>query len=171
VAVEETFKAGKDVLGWDQSQARTWDAVCRQTALSALAQLRQVAVRNALEGLTQLPEVTAGDAPAAAGGAVTDEPDKPDDADLQIPRGDAPVPDHGGQPRPRDLGLIKLSVAETARLERLARDYAAGLFTRTRLAFALSWSARGAGTRPPPAGTTTTPGCWPPRLTPADGRR
>ena len=23
--VEETFKTGKDVLGWDQSQARTWD--------------------------------------------------------------------------------------------------------------------------------------------------
>ena len=25
---EETFKTGKDVLGWDQAQARTWDAVC-----------------------------------------------------------------------------------------------------------------------------------------------
>ena len=24
--VEETFKTGKDVLGWDQCQARTWDA-------------------------------------------------------------------------------------------------------------------------------------------------
>ena len=41
-------------LGWDQSQARTWDAACRHTALSALAQLRQVAIRNALHGFIQL---------------------------------------------------------------------------------------------------------------------
>ena len=40
--VEETFKTGKDVLGWDQSQVRTWDGICRHTALAALAQLRQV---------------------------------------------------------------------------------------------------------------------------------
>ena len=26
--VEETFKTGKDVLGWDQCQARAWDAAC-----------------------------------------------------------------------------------------------------------------------------------------------
>ncbi len=38
--VEETFKTGKDVLGWDQCQARTFDAICRHTALAALAQLR-----------------------------------------------------------------------------------------------------------------------------------
>ena len=25
---EETFKTGKDTLGWDQSQVRTWDAIC-----------------------------------------------------------------------------------------------------------------------------------------------
>ena len=49
--VEETFKTGKDVLGWDQSQVRTWDATCRHTALAALAQLRQAAIRNALCGL------------------------------------------------------------------------------------------------------------------------
>ena len=53
--VEETFKTGKDVLGWDQCQARVWDALCRHTALSALAQLRQVAIRNALCGLIDLP--------------------------------------------------------------------------------------------------------------------
>ena len=57
--VEETFKTGKDVLGWDQCQARTWDAVCRHTALSALAQLRQAAIRNALCGLIDLPPATA----------------------------------------------------------------------------------------------------------------
>jgi len=43
---EETFKTGKDVLGWDQSQARAWHAVCRHTALTALAQLRQAAIRT-----------------------------------------------------------------------------------------------------------------------------
>ena len=31
---------GKDVLGWDQSQVRTFDGICRHTALAALAQLR-----------------------------------------------------------------------------------------------------------------------------------
>jgi DDE superfamily endonuclease len=37
LAVEETFKTGKDVLGWDQCQACTWNAICRHTALAALA--------------------------------------------------------------------------------------------------------------------------------------
>ena len=49
---EETFKTGKDLLGWDQCQARAWDAVCRHTAL---AQLRQAAVRNHLCGDITLP--------------------------------------------------------------------------------------------------------------------
>jgi SRSO17 transposase len=44
--VEETFKIGKDVLGWDTSQTRTWHAQCRHTVLSALAQLRQRVVRG-----------------------------------------------------------------------------------------------------------------------------
>jgi len=52
---EETFKTGKDLLGWDQCQARAWDAVCRHTALAALAQLRQAAVRNHLCGDITLP--------------------------------------------------------------------------------------------------------------------
>ena len=64
-----------------------------------------------------------------------------DDADLRIPLGDAPVPAYPGQPRPRRLGLIRLSVAETARLARLAADWAAGLLTLARLAFRLRWSA------------------------------
>ena len=46
--VEETFKMGKDTLGWDQSQARTFGAICRHTALTALAQLRTTAVRAAI---------------------------------------------------------------------------------------------------------------------------
>ncbi len=50
--VEETFKTGKDVLGWDQTQARSWNGICHHTAL---AQLRAAAIRNALTGHIQLP--------------------------------------------------------------------------------------------------------------------
>jgi hypothetical protein len=62
------------------------------------------------------------------------------DADLRIPLGDAPVPAYPGQPRTRRLGLIRLSAAETARLARLAGDWAAGLLTPGRLAFRLRWA-------------------------------
>ena len=31
--VEETFKTGKDMLGWDQSQIRSFEGICRHTAL------------------------------------------------------------------------------------------------------------------------------------------
>ena len=55
--VEETFKTGKDVFGWDQTQARTWHGICRHTALAALAQLRAAAIRNALTGSIALPAV------------------------------------------------------------------------------------------------------------------
>lgn len=137
--VEETFKTGKDVLGWDQAQARTWDGICRHTALAALAQLRAAAIRNALTGSITLP------------GAVSDSADDTSDtthdsgisdADLQIPLGDAPVPAQGGQPCPPSIAPIRLSIAETARLAALAAQYAAGLISRARLAFALRWSAR-----------------------------
>src|SRR5439155_24154123 len=66
------------------------------------------------------------------------------DTDLVIPLGDAPMPSRGGQPCPpaQGIGLIKLSIAETARLTRLAQQHTAGILTRTRLAFALRWSAR-----------------------------
>ena len=87
--VEETFKTGKDVLGWDQCQARTWDAACRHIALAALAQLRQVAIRNDLCGLLQLPP--AASTPPACGSGDDDR--DADDADLRIPLGDAPVPE------------------------------------------------------------------------------
>ena len=118
-------------------QIRVWDAVCRHTALSALAQLRQAAIRNALCGLIDLPPTTA----AADPGTSHADADVNDD-DLRIPLGDAPVPAYPGQPRPRQLGLIRLSVAETARLARLAADWAAGLLTPAQLAFRLRWSAR-----------------------------
>jgi hypothetical protein len=134
--VEETFKTGKDVLGWDQSQIRSFGGICRHTALAALAQLRNIAIRNALTGTIPLPPAPGDGAPAAAG------PDTSDDADLVIPLGDAPVPARGGQPRPCRINPVKLSVAETNRLAGLAKQYAAGLIDRARLAFALRWSLR-----------------------------
>jgi DDE superfamily endonuclease len=133
--VEETFKTGKDVLGWDQSQVRTFAGICRHTALAAVAQLRQAAIRNALTGSIQLTAAAGGYAPADSSGKVND-------ADLRIPLGDAPVPVRGGQPCPPRPGPVRLSVAETARLTRLAAQAAAGLISRSRLAFALRWSAR-----------------------------
>lgn len=47
-----------------------------------------------------------------------------------------------GQPCPPGIAPIKLSIAETIRLARLAGQHAAGLITRARLAFALRWSLR-----------------------------
>ena len=145
LAGEETFKTGKDVLGWDQSQARTWDGICRHTALAALAQLRDIAIRNGLCG-----DITPAPAPAADGGhdgKADDDENKDDedekkisDADLRIPLGDAAVPALPGQPCPPGIGAVKLTIAETARLVRLARQYAAGLITGARLAFHLRWS-------------------------------
>ena len=151
--VEETFKTGKDVLGWDQCQARAWDAVCRHTALAALAQLRQAAIRNALCGLIQLPP--AAGAASAPGGRGSDPDADVDDADLRIPLGDAPVPAYPGQPRPRRLGPIRLSVAETARLARLA---AAG-----RPGSSPAPASRSGCAGPPGAGGTRPPPVAPPR--------
>jgi hypothetical protein len=142
--VEETFKTGKDVFGWDQSQARTWNATCRHTALAALAQLRAAAIRGALTGSIQLPDpdpVTVPSNHTTPDGLIT--PDDPiSDHDLTIPLGDAPVPDRAGKPCPPGIAAIKLSIAETARLARLARQYTTGLISRARLAFALRWSQR-----------------------------
>ncbi len=130
---EETFRTGKDLLGWDQSQARAWDAVCRHTALAALAQLRHAAVRNHLCGDITLPG-------NPAGASHDDGEDDISGPDLPIPLGDAPVPVCGRQPCPPRIGAIRLTIAETARIERLARQYAARLITRARLAFHLRWS-------------------------------
>ena len=126
------------MYGWDQSQARTWDGICRHTASSALAQRRVTAIHGALTGSITLPPARCDD---HADGTQADDGDV-SDADLQIPLGDAPVPARGGQPCPPRPGLIKLSAAETARLTRLAAQAAAGLISRARLAFALRWSAR-----------------------------
>jgi SRSO17 transposase len=136
--VEETFKTGKDVLGWDQSQARIWNGICRHTALSALAQLRAAAIRSALTGSITLPAADHGD---HYDGSIQADADV-SDADLHIPLSDAPVPARSGQSCPPGIAPIKLSIAETIRLASLARQYAAGLITCARLAFALRWSLR-----------------------------
>ena len=136
--VETTFKTGKDTLGWDQCQARTYDAICRHTALTALAQLRTAAIQSALAGAS-LPA-----APPAAPAAVSEPAvSEPADgiADLLFSTGDAPLPALGGQPCPPGIPPIRLSATETARIERLARDWKTGLIGRARLAFCLRWSA------------------------------
>src|SRR6266704_3110317 len=133
--VEETFKTGKDVLGWDPSQARTFNGICRHTALAALAQLRQAAIRGALTGSIQLPTAESDSVPASH----TTPDSLISEADLTIPLGDAPVPNHGAKPCPPDIAPIKLSIAETTRL---APQYTTGLINRARLAFALRWSHR-----------------------------
>ena len=137
--VEETFKTGKDVLGWDQTQVRTWHGTCRHTALTALAQLRALAMRNAATASITLPAVS--QHPPDTTSTVTGD-DQVSDADLVIPLGDAPVPVRGGQPCPLAITPIKLTIAETVRLANLAARYTTGLVTRARLAFALRWSLR-----------------------------
>src|SRR5260370_29265545 len=89
----------------------------------ALAQLRAAAIRNALADGITLPDAP-GDDPGHGCRARSD--DHADDADLQIPLGDAPVPARGGQPCPPRIGVIRLSGAETARLTLLARQATPG---------------------------------------------
>ena len=131
--VKKRSKRERDVYGWDQTQVRSWNGICRHTALAALAQLRAAAIRNALTGRIQL---------RGTGPDTSHTADDSDisDADLLIPLGDVPVPVRGGQPCPPGIAPIRLSIAETARLAGLARQYAAGLISRARLAFALHWS-------------------------------
>ena len=136
--VEITFKTGKDALGWDQCQARTWHAINRHTALTALAQLRTAAIQAALTGTAVLPPAPAAPLPACE--PVAGEPPA-DGPDLQFWTGTAPLPDHGGQPCPPHIAPIALSAAETGRIEKLARDWKTGLISRARLAFQLRWSA------------------------------
>jgi DDE superfamily endonuclease len=146
--VETTFETGKDVFGWDQTQVRSRDGICRHTALAALAQLRATAIRNTITGSITPPTDTDTDTgdgtsdTSTATGHDGDGDGAVSDADLQIPLGDAPVPVRAGQPCPPEIGPIKLSIAETTRLTTLAARHTQGLITRARLAFALRWSLR-----------------------------
>ena len=90
-------------------------------------------------------------------------------ADLGIPLADAPVPSRPGQPCPSGIAAIKLTIAETARLARLARQHAAGLPSATPASPSICGGPAGAGgTRPAPGGTTTPPASPQP---PRDERR
>ena len=93
---EETFKAGKDIHGWDQCQARGFEAICRHSALTALAQLRHAAIRNAL----------CGDITVTASSQQQEEEEEEGAADLGIPLGDAPVPSRPGQPCPSGIAVV-----------------------------------------------------------------
>jgi len=145
--VEETFKTGKDVLGWHQSQVRTYTAVNRHTVLTALAGLRQVTARARLTTPTGPTTPTTPTTPTGPTGGPTTPPPAPRLSPLDvagsatIPLGDSLVPTHADQPRPADLGHIKLSVAEHHRLLQLARAKAAGLLSRTAEIFHLRWSS------------------------------
>jgi len=118
-------------------QARTYQAICRHTALTALAQLRTAAIQAALAGADVLPAAPPAGrtAPAAASEPAAST------ADLLFYTGTAPLPARGGQPCPPGIPPIGLSASETARIERLARDWKAGILSLARLAFQLRWPA------------------------------
>ena len=63
-----------------------------------------------------------------------------DSSGQQVYTGGTPLPARGGQPCPPGIPPIALSAAETARIERLARDWKAGILSLARLAFHLRWS-------------------------------
>ena len=159
--VEITFKTGKDTLGWDTSQARTWDAICRHTALTALAQLRTAAIRAALTGTAAAPAT--GPDTAAAGQHTARSTDADADAafDLQFYRYGAPVPVRGGQPCPPGIPPIELSATEAARIERSPATGKPGS-SPPPASPSISAGQNGADTtRPAPAGTTTPPASRP----------
>ena len=109
----------------------------RHTVLTALAQARAAAIRGALAGTVTLP-ASPGDSPPAAPGRPCD--DNAAGTDLDVPRGDAPLPAYAGQPCPAGIPPVRLSDAETLRISSDTADYAAGLLSRVRLAFSRRWS-------------------------------
>ena len=133
--VETTFRTGKDAFGWDQSQARTWDALNRHTLLTALAQIRAIALRNALTSPDGAILPAAGPVPAADTGN-----DHVTGTGLQVHPGATVIPAVPGLPCPAAIPPVVLSAPETTRLARLAREYVAGRLTRARLALHYRWS-------------------------------
>ena len=163
---EETFKTGKNVLGWDRSQVRTWDGINRHTALAALAQLRQIAIRNAVTGVITLPAAQAPAVPATA----TAPPATSTSATLTCasrsaarhcpPAADSPARPASGpsgyrSPRPPGSPHWPGKPPPGCSPAPGSRSPCAG-------------HCDGDATRPPPAGTTTAPGSsW----QPPDSRR
>ena len=134
---ETSFKSGKDAFGWDQSQAVTWDAQNRHTLLTALAQIRAIALRAALNR-------TSADGPSVPAPEPVTVPDtgsdRVTDTDLRIHPGADIVPLVPGLPCPADLPPVRLSDTETARIDALTRAYAEGNLSRARLALHYRWS-------------------------------
>ena len=135
--VETSFKSGKDAFGWDQSQARTWKGLHRHTFLTALAQIRVIALRNALTRDNKEESTFPAPEPASVAGTGDD---RVTSDGLQVRPGAVVVPAAPGLPCPIDLPPVELSDAETARIGRLTRDYADGHLSLTRLAFHYRWS-------------------------------
>jgi SRSO17 transposase len=135
--VETSFKNGKDAFGWDQSQARTWNGLNRHTLLTALAQIRVIALRNAMTRENgdddHVPVPEPAPAPDPGDGHITG-------TDLRVHPGAVAVPDVPGLPCPAGIPPVDLSAAETARIDSLTRAYAEGHLTRARLAFHYRWS-------------------------------
>jgi hypothetical protein len=132
--VETTFRTGKDAFGWDQSQVRTWTAMHRHTLLTALAQIRAIALRNAMtrEKAEEDPALPPAPAPASTATAPSG---------LRIPAGETVLPATAGLPCPAGIAPVILSPAETLRIVRVTRQYADGLIDRARLALHYRWSA------------------------------
>jgi SRSO17 transposase len=137
--IEQDFQLGKSVLGWDTSQVRTWHAYQRHTALAALA----MNILAASQAQTTALSAT----PADLASPETDPPPAPPPrnpppaatahtAEPAIAVGDAPLPTHHDQPRPAEIGLIKLSANETRRLMNLLASAA----TERAKAFGVAWS-------------------------------
>lgn len=149
--VEETIASGKGPLGWDHNQYRTWTSVQHHTALCGLALLKTNALRARLEN-TDAPasrtDHSGSDArpveetstyqssyqpssPRPVSGRSLDLPD-----DLMIPLGDSVIPFRPDQPRPPEIGYVRLTLPEILRLVGIAN---AGL-SQARVAFHLRWS-------------------------------
>jgi len=139
--VEEANAVGKGPLGWDQNQYRTWTSVQHHTALTGIAMLKATAIRAHLENNTDPTAHTPhhrNDTPPEHHTTNTDTESNPPPAtdDETIPLGDSPTPVHPDQPRPPDIGHIRLSLNETLRLITLAN---AGL-PHAKTMFHLRWS-------------------------------
>jgi SRSO17 transposase len=135
--VETSFKSGKDAFGWDQSQARTWKGLHRHTLLTALAQIRVIALRNILTRENEDNDTFPVPEPAPVAGTGDD---RAASDGLQIHPGAVAVPAVPGLLCPAGIPPVELSDAETARIDCLTRQYHEGHLTRARLAFHYRWS-------------------------------
>jgi hypothetical protein len=149
--------------GWDTSQARAYDAICRHTALTALAQLRTTAIRAAISGPSAVPVTGPDTAAACQGTAAPSGENTVSAAGLQFYRHGAPLPSSGGQPCPPSPASPR-SGCPTPRPPASTASPATGKPGSSPPPASPSISAgqHGAGsTRPAPAGTTTAPASRP----------